>query len=111
MGKWMVSSVDSHTNFTSSRLHLREIDLRFALNTTPGGWEKGVCGTDQTAGWSLDMAASFVRTRHLLTEWRGGGLSLCSNLAGMAADTGDRQEHATCSLRVVQGARPVNQVI
>ena len=35
-GKWMVSLVNSHTNATSKRWHLWEIDLRFALNSTPG---------------------------------------------------------------------------
>ena len=34
--KWMVSLVNSHTNAISKRWHLWEIDLRFALNTTPG---------------------------------------------------------------------------
>ena len=34
-GKWMVSLVNSHTNATSKRWHLWEIDLRFALNSTP----------------------------------------------------------------------------
>jgi len=32
----MVYLVNSHTNATSKRWHLREIDLRFALNSTPG---------------------------------------------------------------------------
>jgi len=32
----MVSLVNSHTNVTSKRWHLWEIDLRFALNSTPG---------------------------------------------------------------------------
>ena len=36
MAEWMVSLVNSHTNATSERWHLREIDLRFALNSTPG---------------------------------------------------------------------------
>ena len=35
-GKWMVSLVNSDTNVTSKRWHLWEIDLRFALNSTPG---------------------------------------------------------------------------
>ena len=35
-GKWMVDLVNSHTNATSKRWHLWEIDLRFALNSTPG---------------------------------------------------------------------------
>jgi len=34
--KWMVSLVNSHTNATSNRWHLWEIDLRFALKSTPG---------------------------------------------------------------------------
>jgi hypothetical protein len=36
----MVSLVNSHTNATSKRRHLREVDLRFPLNSTPG-WQKG----------------------------------------------------------------------
>ena len=35
-GKWMVSLVNSHTHATSKRQHLWDIDLRFALNSTPG---------------------------------------------------------------------------
>ena len=35
-GKWMVSLVDSHTNATSQRWHLWEIDLRFAPGVPPG---------------------------------------------------------------------------
>ena len=34
----MVYVVNAHTNATSKRWHLWEIDLRFALNSTPG-WE------------------------------------------------------------------------
>ena len=34
-GKWMVSLVTFHTNATSKRWHLRVIDLRLALNSTP----------------------------------------------------------------------------
>ena len=37
-GKWMIYLVNSHTNATSKRWHLWEIDLRFALNSTPG-WD------------------------------------------------------------------------
>jgi hypothetical protein len=33
-GEWMVSLVNSCTNATSKRWHLREINLRFALNST-----------------------------------------------------------------------------
>ena len=32
----MVSLVNSHTNATLNRWHLWEVDLRFALNSTPG---------------------------------------------------------------------------
>jgi len=35
-GKWSVSSVSPHTNATSKRWQLWDIDLRFALNSTPG---------------------------------------------------------------------------
>ena len=35
-GKWMLSLVKSHTNATSKRWHLGEIDLSFAFNSTPG---------------------------------------------------------------------------
>ena len=40
----MVSLVNSHTNATSKRRHLWEIDLRFALNSTPGWGEIDFCG-------------------------------------------------------------------
>ena len=35
-GKWMVSLVNSHTNAISKRKHRWKIDLRFALDSTPG---------------------------------------------------------------------------
>ena len=35
-GKWTISLVNPHTNATPKRWHLWEIDLRSALNTTPG---------------------------------------------------------------------------
>ena len=35
-GEWVFFFVYSHTNATSKRWHLWEIDLRFALNSTPG---------------------------------------------------------------------------
>ena len=35
-GKWIFSLVNFHTNATSKRWHLWEIDLGFALNSTPG---------------------------------------------------------------------------
>ena len=41
-GKLMVSSVNSHTNATRIRWHLREIDLRFAPGLPPG-WSKAFC--------------------------------------------------------------------
>ena len=41
-GKSMVSLVNSHTNATSKRRQLWEIDLRFALNSTPGWIHLGV---------------------------------------------------------------------
>ena len=37
-GKWVIYLVSSHTNANSKRCHLWEIDLRFALNSTPGLW-------------------------------------------------------------------------
>ena len=42
-GKWMVSLVNFHANATSKRWHLWEIDLGFALNSTPG-WGVGFGG-------------------------------------------------------------------
>ena len=36
-GKWMVSSVNSHTNATGIWWHLWEIDLRFAMHYLQGG--------------------------------------------------------------------------
>jgi len=38
-GKWIIYLVNFHTNATSKRWHLWEIDLRFALNSTPG-WNR-----------------------------------------------------------------------
>ena len=35
-GKWLVSLVNTHTDAISKRWHLWEIDLKFALNSTPG---------------------------------------------------------------------------
>ena len=62
-GKWMVSLVNSHTNATSKRLHLWEIDLRFAVKSTPG-WKKRACGA-RTRRWhwpgsSLDPVYVYV---------------------------------------------------
>ena len=37
-GKWVVSLVNSYTNATRIGWRVREIDLRFALNSTPGWW-------------------------------------------------------------------------
>ena len=37
----MVSLVNSHKNATSKRWHLWEVDVRFALNSTPGWTSKG----------------------------------------------------------------------
>ena len=42
MGKRMVSLVNSHTDATSKRWHLWEIDSRFGLNSTPGWSERQV---------------------------------------------------------------------
>ena len=53
-GKWMVSLVNSHSETTSNRWHLWEIDLRFALRSTPGKGGGGGCreraSTDGTEG-------------------------------------------------------------
>ena len=46
-GKWMVSLVNSHTNATSKRWHLWEIDLRIALNSTTG-WGGGPASEGRT---------------------------------------------------------------
>ena len=35
-GKWMISGVNSDANASSKRWHLWAIDLRFAINSTPG---------------------------------------------------------------------------
>ena len=40
MGKQIVSLVNSHSNATSQRWHLWEIDLRFAPGLPPG-WREG----------------------------------------------------------------------
>ena len=49
IGKWIVCVVNSHTNATSKRWHLWEIDLRFALNSTPG-WVSNVSPFRSAAG-------------------------------------------------------------
>jgi hypothetical protein len=49
MGKWMVSLVNSHTNATSERWHLWEIDLTFALKSIPG-WPTGNTSAAHDAG-------------------------------------------------------------
>ena len=51
----MVYLVNSHRNASSKRWHLWEIDLRFALNSTPGwfpevGWRLGWYD-----GWCLSL--------------------------------------------------------
>jgi len=57
MGKWMVSLVNSHTNATSKRWHLWEIDLRFALNSAPGWWVAHP-GMVRTTLFSIPMPAA-----------------------------------------------------
>ena len=42
-GKWIVSLVNSHTNATSKRWHLWEIELRFAPGLPPEWQEAGWC--------------------------------------------------------------------
>ena len=55
-GNWMVSLVNSHTNATSKRWHLWEIDLRFALNSTPGWLGFRVQGSGfRVGGWGLGV--------------------------------------------------------
>jgi len=41
-GKWMVSLVNSHSNSSSKRWHLWEIDLRFAPGLPPGWMVPGL---------------------------------------------------------------------
>ena len=42
-GKWMVSSVTSHTNATRIGWHVWEIDLKFPLYSTPGWRWRAAC--------------------------------------------------------------------
>ena len=58
----MVSLVNSHTNATSKRRHLWEIDLRFALNPTPG-WLAGVKALSRLASARESAGAAKNTTR------------------------------------------------
>ena len=62
----MVSLFKYHTNATSKRWHLWEIDLRFALDSTPG-WTlfpelHGLVGPEAAAGLAA-AAAGNARTK------------------------------------------------
>ena len=48
-GKRVVSLINSHTNATSKRWHLWEIDLKFTLNSTPG-WKSPFSSSLNYAG-------------------------------------------------------------
>ena len=62
-GKCMVSLVDSHTNATSKRWHLWEINLKFALNSTPG-WREGSHELDQAKAriWPCLLYVCHIRS-------------------------------------------------
>ena len=58
-GKWKVSLVNSHTNITSKRWHLCEMDLRFAFDY--GGVPRnGTAGRKGRGSSSLGFYASFT---------------------------------------------------
>ena len=82
-GKWMVSLVNSNTNATSNRLHLWEIDLSFALRSTPG-WNvfgfvnqhdttriPGVYDSTRNSERLLTLAPAMTKTRNLGTSHGG----------------------------------------
>ena len=56
-GKWMVYLVDSHTNATSERWHLWEIDSRFAPGLPPGWFSMVVQRGGRRATTSLPLTA------------------------------------------------------
>ena len=83
-GKWMVSLVNSYTNTTSKRRHLWEIDLRFALISTPG-WgfnryplssECGTCKSVRARFWPFDVRGKSFGVRSSLES----GLGTYTNL-------------------------------
>ena len=65
-GRWMVSLVNSHTNAVSKRWHLWEIDLRFALNSTPG-WcgDPPMCLATMQGSCARKKAPATPRQLHL----------------------------------------------
>jgi len=67
-GKWMVSLVNSHTNATSKRWHLLEIDLRFALNSTTG-WKLSSGGRSSVGGALGGPPGHTCRTRIVWIDW------------------------------------------
>ena len=75
-GKWMVSLVNSHTNATSRRWHLWEIDLRFAPGLPPGRLrERCTCvrglHVEQNAATAQDAPpANNTRLNHNLSPLR-----------------------------------------
>jgi len=59
-GKWMVSLVNTYTNANPKRWYLWEIDLRFALDSTPGWFSDLSPDRLVFRFWHGDEAVSYV---------------------------------------------------
>ena len=74
----MVSLVNPHTNATSnrwhlSRWHLWEIDLRFALNSTPG-WIDSFIGNPLVRIHFITVEGAYGKTCEPTRQWRDTGV-------------------------------------
>jgi len=71
----MISLVNFHTNATSKRWRLLEIDLQFSLNSTPGWFVNVWFGNDQSSeselGVPTEAEAGIRKEGEYL--WRGAG--------------------------------------
>ena len=109
-GKTIVSLVNLHTNATSKRWNLWEIDLRFALNSTPGWVPLNSC--DPGRGRIVEMLAPDYSKGHLpdIEQWsQSSGSNVIPRRArpGLA---GLRPHRAGAGSRGdADGARPVIQ--
>ena len=68
----MVSLVNSHTNANPKRWHLWEIDLRLALNSTPG-WYADSCAPGQSKSQAPELLKEAARAAAQHTKkvrWR-----------------------------------------
>ena len=86
----MVSLVNSHTNATSKRWHLWEMDKRFALNSSAGRCPGGFPAVfSASASATVELIPIWVRSRcsdarglQLRYKWMGGGGSSFSMRTG-----------------------------